>query len=550
MVRSASALLRLEQRRRSMRAYFTSAEGVETPQSQNPAAIIVPMRSRFLILSVVAAALLACQAASLVFGFPTLTPTIPATLTVAPTASPTPTQVAARGTAQASESLLFSNGGFSVRLHPDGGLYVGDQVSFEILAPEKYRRRDMQATLAIPGETALGPYEFAPHGIARRPQATLLWAWDTSDLDAGSFELTFSIQPHGLSWTETFNLLPQGALPPQEAHARWVSSESDCCLVYTISGTEAERDLPELLDLIDEEYDKAYQRLPAELEGPLPIVILPRVIGHGGFASQELSVSYLDRNYAGGATAMVLHHEIVHYLDSRLGGELRPSLLVEGLAVYLSGGHFKPEALIPRAAALLDSGGYIPLASLVEDFYLAQHESSYLLAGSLVEYMVDRWGWQAFADFYRDIRPEPEDSSQLAALDSALLAHFNLTLDALEKDFLEVLRLQPVTPELRADVRLTISFYNTVRRYQLALDPSAYYLTAWLPDGAQMRSRGIVADYLRRPSSPENLLIETMLVAADQRLRSGEYPAAMEILERVNTVLDSLPIQDNSPLGR
>ena len=320
--------------------------------------------------------------------------------------------------------------------------------------------------------------------------------------------------------------------------------------MYTISGTEAERDLAELLDLIDEEYDKAHQRLPAELEGPLPIVILPRVIGHGGFASQELSVSYLDRNYAGGATAMVLHHEIVHYLDSRLGGELRPSLLVEGLAVYLSGGHFKPEALIPRAAALLDSGSYIPLASLVEDFYLAQHESSYLLAGSLVEYMVDRWGWQAFADFYRDIRPEPEDSSQLAALDSALLAHFNLTLDALEKDFLEVLRLQPVTPELRADVRLTISFYNTVRRYQLALDPSAYYLTAWLPDGAQMRSRGIVADYLRRPSSPENLLIETMLVAADQRLRSGEYPAAMEILERVNTVLDSLPIQDNSPLGR
>jgi len=533
-----------------MRAYFTSAKRVETRQSRKPAAIILSMRRRFLVFSFVSVALLACQAVSQVFSLPTLTPTIPATATATPTASPTPTQVAARGTAQASEQRLISNQGFSVRVHPDGGLYVGDQVSFEILAPEKYRRRDIKATLAIPGQIPLGPYEFGPYGIARRPQATLLWAWDTSNLAAGAYELTFSIQPDSLSWTETFTLLPQGALPPGVAHARWVTSESDCCLVYYVSGTEAERDQSELLDLIDDEYDQVHQRLPAELEGPVPIVFLPRVIGHGGFASQELSVSYLDCNYAGGTTAMVLHHEIVHFLDSRLGGELRPSLLVEGLAVYLSGGHFKPEALIPRAAALLDMGGYLPLASLADDFYQAQHESSYLLAGSLVEYMLDRWGWEAFMGFYRDIHPAPENGSQQAALNTALLAHFNLTLDDLEKEFLEVLRLQPVTPELRADVRLTIAYYDTVRRYQNALDPSAYYLTAWLPDGAQMRSRGIVADYLRRPSSPENLLIETLLVAADQRLRAGEYLATMQILESVNAVLDSLPRQDNSPLGR
>ena len=89
---------------------------------------------------------------------------------------------------------------------------------------------------------------------------------------------------------------------------------------------------------------------------PLVVTLMPRVLGQGGFASSEMYISFLDRNYAGNMLEMVLHHEMVHILDNRLGGEMRPTILIEGLAVYLSGGHYKLEDLIPRAAALLRYG--------------------------------------------------------------------------------------------------------------------------------------------------------------------------------------------------
>ena len=166
--------------------------------------------------------------------------------------------------------------------------------------------------------------------------------------------------------------------------------------------------IKQLLEILDGQAESASQLLEVGLESldkPIVVVFMPRVLGHGGFASQEISVSYLDRNYAGRGTPTVLHHEIVHVLDGHLGGGLRPTILIEGLAVYLSGGHFKPEPLMPRAAALLPPepgcaqavsvpigqvcglDWYIPMDELVDDFYLEQHEISYLEAGALVEFM-------------------------------------------------------------------------------------------------------------------------------------------------------------------
>jgi hypothetical protein len=86
-----------------------------------------------------------------------------------------------------------------------------------------------------------------------------------------------------------------------------------------------------------------------------------------------------------------------------------------------------------------------------------------------------------------------------------------------------------------------------VRRYQQMLDPSAYFLTAWLPGGEQMRQRGIVADYLRRPSTPENIAIEELLVRVDKELRAGNYTEAEKALLKVNEKLAQ--IQDNVLVG-
>ena len=438
---------------------------------------------------------------------------------------------------------------FEVHLHPDGPLIVGDRVSLEVIAPPGADLKGYKVEARLDGaQGALtGPVEFANFGIGARQQATMLWAWDTSGLEAGPHTLTFSILPDGPAWSETVSLQPQSAVPPPEPGAHWATAESECCIVHYITGTEAERDLPVLLAMADQQARDISQKMGAEIKDKLPVTFMPRVLGHGGFTSNEVAVSYLDRNYAGSTAAFVLHHEMVHMLDSRLGGDLRPTILVEGLAVYLTGGHFKPEPLIPRAAALLPPasgcrnacglGHYIPLASLADNFYLSQHETGYLEAGALIQYMVETWGWQAFSDFYRTIHPQTS-GSQAQAIDVALRSHFGLTLAELEKRFLDRLRQEALTPEMVNDVRLTIDFYDTVRRYQQALDPSAYFLTAWLPDAGQMRDKGIVADYLRRPSAPENVALETLLTAADVALRAGDTIRAMQLLSAVNADLD------------
>jgi hypothetical protein len=191
---------------------------------------------------------------------------------------------------------------------------------------------------------------------------------------------------------------------------------------------------------------------------------------------------------------------------------------------------------------------YLPLIPLADDFYNAQHEIGYLQAGALVEYMVDTWGWQAFSDFYRSI-PENSNGEQSNSIDKALQTHFHISLTQLEDRFIDALLQQPVTQELYDDVRLTVAFYDTVRRYQHLFDPSAYFLTAWIPDGPDLRERDIVADYVRHPAAVENIALETLLASAEQNLRSGFYSAAEERVLAINSVLDAIEALVDQPFA-
>ncbi len=439
---------------------------------------------------------------------------------------------------------------YTVRFHPDGQLYVGDQISIEVIAPKgvELEDRTVDVRLISPEAAPLAAGAFGSFGIGGRNQATFYWAWDTRQMAPGAHEIEFVVQPDGLEWVETVWLKPQEALQLPEAEARWAAAESDCCLIRYVQGVEPGRDLDILLQLADEQAEAAERALGAALDEPVRIVFLPRLLGHGGFAGGEIYISYLDRNYAGSNPPQVIHHELVHMLDRELAGELRPTLLVEGLAVYLSGGHFKYEPLLPRAAALLDLGWYLPLGPLFDDFYFSQHEIGYLQAGALVEYLVDTHGWPAFDNFYRDIHPL-ENGAQSQAVDLAFQRHFGITLAELEEQFLAALRRYPLNPDLQEDVRLTVQFYDTVRRYQQQLDPSAYFLTAWLPSVDEMRRRGIVADYIRHPATAENIALESLLVAADQDLRRGRYFEAESHLVAVNAVLDAMAQDPTTAFG-
>jgi hypothetical protein len=479
---------------------------------------------------------------------PTETVLVPATATAVPTLAPpteTPLPTATLVLPDLPPLLDASADDFLIRTHPDGGLFVGDQVSFEVIAPEGLPLEDREVVIWS-GSTEIARTTFGRFGIGGRPQATLWWVWDTSRLDAGEYSLDFAIEPGGPTWQQTLLLQPESAHAFPEPTAEWVMASSDCCQYYYVTGTAAERDLDSLMIAGDEQALSAIEAVGGEFDEPIVVVLLPRLMGHGGFAGAEVYISYLDRNYAGNAPAQVLHHEMVHILDRRKGGDYRPTFFVEGLAVYLSGGHFKPEPLLARAAEVLDLDWFIPLSPLADDFYPAQHELSYLEAAALIEYMVDTWGWETFDAFYRDIHEHPNKTAS-SAIDSALLEHYGLTFLQLETQFLDVLAEFEENPVLEDDVRLTVAFFDTVRRYEQAFDSSAYFLTAWLPGIDDLLERGIVADYLRHPVEAHNIALETLLVRADQDLRAADIASAESHINAVNGVLDAFDAAEPQP---
>jgi hypothetical protein len=268
------------------------------------------MRRLLLILSL---GMLACHAAtSSVALYPALIKIAPpATVSPAPTLIPTATPIAAPP----------DDTDFIVRYHPDGPLYVGDQISLEVIAPPGIDFQEKQVKVTVQGERdgELGSAGFGPFGSGAE-QATMTWVWDTADLTPGEYTLDFSIEPGSLAWQDSVTLFPERDVPLPEPRARWETVETDCCIVNYITGTDVARNLPELLALIDEQGREAVQRMGTEFLEPIPVNLLPRILGHGGFAGNEIYVSYLDRNYAGNDSAHVIHHEMIHILDGRLGG--------------------------------------------------------------------------------------------------------------------------------------------------------------------------------------------------------------------------------------
>ena len=416
--------------------------------------------------------------------------------------------------------------------HPDGPLFVGDQVSFEVLAPAAAGGNTDSIQVTFGGRD-LGNADFAPYGIGERIQATLWWVWDTRNLRPGKYTLTFTRLHDNFTWGETFLLHRSDQVPPPEPGAHWDSITTVCCTLFYITGTAAERDIAALSQEADLQSAAVSAQLGFNLGKRMDIIFMARVVGQGGFTWNGIYVSYLDGNYIGNEMSILFHHEFVHYYDNAIGGDYFPSMLQEGLAVYLTGGHFKPEPLGPRAAALLDLGWYIPLSKVADDFYNQQHDISYLEAGSLVQYLVETYGWGAFNEFYRTI-PAPENQVDSAVLDTALRDHFGISFAGLESAYLAFLKSQSVPEAERTDLKLTVSYFDAVRRYQEALDPSAYFLTAWLPDGAIMRQRGIVADFLRQPQGWENRLFESLLIQSNRELFSQDYKGADVTLKWTN----------------
>ncbi len=440
-----------------------------------------------------------------------------------------------------------TNLNFQVYFHPDGSLYVGDQVSIEVVAPAELQLINQAITVTLDSPPRfLASTTFQPFGFESRQQATFYWIWNTHGQPAGQHWLTFSIPSLDWTWKQSVSLLPAEALPKQEQQAHWQSAETDCCVIYTLSGSAADRDQLQLSNLAEDEFQSVQKQIPQQPKNTLEIAFIPRVIGQGGFADQNVTISYLDRNYTAADTRTILHHELVHIFDRWNGGNFKPTIFLEGLAVYLSGGHYQPEPLLSRAAALIPLQRYISLPYLANHFYPSQHEISYLEAGALVEYIVQRWGWQSFMEFYQSIQQE-KDEDQSNSIDRALRNHFHLTFAELERDFLARLKQLPTTKSDEEKLQALIEYYETIRSYQQVLDHSAYYQSGWMVNVNDLINRNIVADYWRHPSSLTNITIETMLNRAGQARQQGDTTLQNELTTAVSWTLERIRANDPQP---
>lgn len=392
-------------------------------------------------------------------------------------------------------------------------------------------------------DTRLADVKLGTVGARGSASGAAEWAWDTQGL-SGPQTLIVQIDPDDriqLGDENAANNVVQVRVdlappPAEEQGVQWQTVETRCCSLHYMSGTAAARDLGTLRAEADAAADDVAQRLGVPLARRLDIYLVPRTIGHGGYASGYLVISTHDRHYPAGRLAEVLRHEITHAVQDAWAGGGSITMMAEGLAVWVTGGHFKPEPVRERAAALLRLNRYTPFAQLVNDFYQKQHELGYLEAAGFVQYIHDTYGMDSLRQMFGALRRQ-RNASDLTALNAALTQVLGKGVDALEGGYRAWLEATPRDAIQERDLALTADFFDTVRRYQQALDPTAYFLTPWLPNIQEAQRRGLVADYMRHPQGDVNLALETLLLSAADAQYAGDYDRMAERLRVVKDIL-------------
>jgi hypothetical protein len=434
---------------------------------------------------------------------------------------------------------------YQLTVFPDGAIYDGDWLGVQArteLAPGNTR---LQVRLDSPGGSALveGSVSRSPLGVFWLAQ----WPWIWNSTGSPGWH-TLYVAPAGAAGNDSFTgvptqqfplrILPAAWRPALRKNAGWKEAESNCCSYYYLSGTESERDLPELIQLAEQ----SYLVITTKMTGSSPklaVVFLPRLYGQGGLSDGEGVLSYQDRNTTGTEFSVVLTHEMVHSVADTVfpPGRYPPTMLNEGWAVYITGGHYRtPEPLEDRAAVVSSSGLYVPLARLADSFYQAQHETAYIEAGAFVEFLVDRFGWDRVYAMFRDPKNNQPPS---AALDSMLRANFQTSLADCESEWLAALRSRAPDSHQVRDVKFSIAFFDALRRYQELYTPGNNVSAMWVPDLPSARKRGMTADYFPSPESAEAIALETMFNAAQRLAGARDWSGAWAIQDAIEKVLDA-----------
>ena len=248
-----------------------------------------------------------------------------------------------------------------VFLYPTPTIYDGDLVTFQLLAyvPDSIRAEEVQVQVWVNNQLLVQDI-LGARNLANNAVGLYEWAWDTTD-QIGEHQISIILDPNDTiqqgdenpennqviftAFVEDSSLLSEG-----EQNATWVTAEINCCTVHVVSETAAYRDLSKLLVDVENAFQHASATLDEPAQRKYEVYLVDRVIGQGGYAGQSMVVSYLDRHYASNGLEQVLIHEAVHLLDRQFAPG-RITFLAEGVAVWASGGHYKPENIEQRAAA-------------------------------------------------------------------------------------------------------------------------------------------------------------------------------------------------------
>lgn len=317
----------------------------------------------------------------------------------------------------------------------------------------------------------------------------------------------------------------------------WTVSDGLHYQFHYVAGSAAERDRFQIGALAEAALARITSILDVAFDGKMQVYLVPRVFWQGGAAYGEKVqlISYLDRNYTGIETWSYFTHEGTHALAQDLllpkeeGGP--DGVLVEGLAVWASDGHYRQEPIDPWVAALATSPEYIPLADLrAGPFYDFQHEISYLQGGSFVKFLVEQYGLEKLKELYGLATGEAEH-------DEALVQRlYGQNYAGLEGRWLEQLSNQNPTLAQIETADLAVRSFDTMRRYETELDPDARLLPSdpppeWMSDTLKV--------FLDRSGAPVNVVLETALITVQERLYGGDLEGATELLLDVEAALDA-----------
>ena len=324
----------------------------------------------------------------------------PVTIPAASTNPPLPTSTTTAAPIEAERIVALPE--LDVWAFPGPNHYEGDVLTFQVPVGGFGRYSLVDASITLDGELIEAEGLLAGDPLLG-DVIVFRDVFDTAGEVGGHWvEVTAELSPRlAVSVTQRFVVTPASGRPTQELDTGWSIEQTDCCNVTYLENSAAAATCDRLVRIIDESAAEVEAHFGLELP-QVDFVLIDTLWGNGGYAGQEVVVSYLDRDFSPGRQEtfrQTVLHELAHAVTDQIEFGV-PWPLIEGVAVQFTGGHFKPEPLGSRARALADAGELPSLEFLFDDFPEMQHETRYAAVGAFTEFLVSEYGLDQMIDLF------------------------------------------------------------------------------------------------------------------------------------------------------